>query len=153
MKTLFEITTSVLTSEGMHFSVNDEQTAIYLGIGTKNGNWKVNINFDETTRRFAVTSACPINTPDARQTAMCELLNRMNNSVFMGRFSMDVEDGQVVYQTSAAFPESYISEDTVSCMLHTNISTFDIYLPAIIAIIYQFNEPALAFLEVQSVAA
>jgi len=149
MKTLFETTTSVLSSNGIRFTVNDEQTSIRFGIEAKNGNWEVSIRIDEESRRLIISSVCPIHTSDTRQSAMCELLNRMNNSIFMGRFSMDVEDGEVIFQTTAAFPESYVGEDTISCMFHTNVVTFDTYLPAIIAVIYQFNEPALAFLEVQ----
>lgn len=153
MKTLFQTVASVLSSNGIRYSVNDEQTSFLLGICAKNGNWQVVINIHEATRRISVTSICPIFTPDARQSAMCELLNRINDNIFLGKFSMDVEDGEIRYSTSAAFPESYVSDETLSCMFHTNISTFDTYLPALIAVIYRHNEPALAFLEIQEVEA
>lgn len=153
MKTLFQSVTSVLSSNGIRYSVNDEQNFIRLGISGRNGNWQVAIHIQEETRRICFTSSCPIFTPDARQTAMCELLNRINDSIFMGKFSMDVEDGEIRYSTSAAFPESYLGDETLSCMFHTNIITFDTYLPALIAVIYRHNEPALAFLEVQEVEA
>lgn len=153
MKTLFETVTTVLTSNGINFSTNDEQTVIRFGIGAKNGNWQVFINVQEESRKLSISSVCPIHTPDSRQTAMCELLNRMNDSIFMGRFSMDVEDGEIRFQTAAVFPESYLGDETVNCMFYTNINTFDTYMPAMIAVIYRHNEPALAFLETQEVAA
>jgi hypothetical protein len=150
MKTLFESVASVLTSNEIKYEVNDEHDRIRFGIGAKNGNWQVYINMDEETRRLTIASACPIHAPNARKSAMCELLNRMNDNIFMGRFSMDVESGEIRYSTAAAFPESYLGDETVNCMFHTNVTTFDTY-PALIAVIYRHNEPALAFLEIQQV--
>jgi hypothetical protein len=153
MKSLFESVTSVLTLNGIKYDINDEQNRIRFGISARNGNWQVVINIDEETRKLSFSSVCPIHTPDSRQTAMCELLNRMNDSIFMGRFSMDVEDGEIRFQTSAAFPESYLGDETVNWMFQSNVTTFDTYLPALIAVIYRHNEPALAFLETQQVEA
>lgn len=153
MKTLFQSITSVFSTNGIRYSANDEQTSIRLGISAKNGNWQVYVNIHEEARKISIASICPIFTPDTRQSAMCELLNRMNDNIFLGKFSMDVEDGEIRYSTAAVFPESFLGNETLNCMFHTNISTFDTYLPALIAVIYRHNEPALAFLETQEVEA
>ena len=153
MKSLIETITSVLTSNGLHFNTNKDQNRIQLGIAGKNGNWQVVINLNEESRRMSITSVCPIHAQDSRQSAVCELLNRINDSLFMGRFSLDLEDGQIRSQISMAFPDSYLGDETVNMMFHLNVSTFDSYMPAIIAVLYGFNEPALAFLEIQQVLA
>lgn len=153
MKSLIETITSVLTSNGINYRVNEDQNRIQLGMGGKNGNWQVVVNLNEETRQLSFVSICPINTPDSRQSAICELLNRINDNIFIGKFTMDVEDGQILCKTSSAYPESYLGDETVNMMFHLNVSTFDSYMPAIIAVLYGFNEPALAFLEIQQVLA
>lgn len=153
MKTLSESVRAVLASNGMRYTVNDENTVFRFGVSAKNGNWQVFITQQEESRKLAIASVCPIHTPDARKAAMCELLNRINDNIFIGRFSMDVEDGEIRFQTSAAFPGSYLGDETIDCMFHTNLMTFDTYLPALIAVIYGHNEPALAFLETQQAEA
>ncbi len=149
MKSLHQSVTSVLTSNGIRFSESEDNYGIRFGISAHNGNWQAFSHFQEDGRRIAFTSVCPIHAPDHRKTAICELLNRINDTIFMGRFAMDVEDGEIRYQVSAAFPESYISDETLNLMFHINLQTFDTYLPALIAVIYGHNEPALAFLETQ----
>jgi hypothetical protein len=153
MKSLSQIVQSVMASNGIRYSSSDTNNAIQFGISAQNGNWQSYVHMQEETRKITFTSVCPIHTPDSRKTAICELLNRINETLFWGRFCMDVEDGEIRFQVSAAFPGSYVVDETINCMLQVNLQTFDTYMPALIAVIYGHNEPSLAFLEVQQAEA
>ena len=150
MKTLLETTQSVLANAGIRCNVNDEQNRIYFSIGAKNGNWSIYVNLDEDLRKFCIISVCPIRVSDGQKSAICELINRINNRIFLGKFCLDNDEGEITLQNCAAFPESYVGDETIDVMFRTNIQAFDEYLPALIAVIYRHNEPALAFLEVES---
>jgi hypothetical protein len=150
MEALQTIVSKHLSKRDFRFSYSPERELFDFGIAGNNGNWKVFIKVDEERRLLQLISVCPINVPNRQFMQMCELMNRINDCVLLGKFSMDFEDGQVSLITSTIYVQTELSDETLYHLLQTNINTFDEYLPAIIAVIYNHNQPLLAFLEVQN---
>jgi len=147
MKSLTRSISSVLASNEIRYQEGGSSNTLRFGISAEHGNWQVFISLNEEARKVSFVSICPIHAPRQKHTAIYELLNRINDVIFMGCYSMDPEDGEIKFGVSAAFPETQPADETLNCMLHVNLQTFDKYLPALISVIYGHNEPALAFLE------
>jgi hypothetical protein len=150
METLQTIVSKHLSERDFRFNFNPDKELFDFCISGNNGNWKVFIKADEERRLLQIVSVCPINSTNRQMAQMCELINRINDCVLLGKFSMDFEDGQVSLKTSSIYVGTELSDETLYHLLQTNINTFDEYLPAIIAVIYNHNQPLLAFLEVQN---
>ena len=149
MEALQTMVAAHLKERGFHYSFNEQRSVFDFGIAGDKGNWKVYIVANEERRLIQIISICPINAPREKYQAMCELLNRINDNILMGKFSMDFEDGQVRQSTATIYVETELSQATLNHLLQTNLSSFDEYLPAMIGVIYGHNQPLLAFLETQ----
>lgn len=149
METLHTMVTAHLKEREFNFTYHNERSVFEFGVAGENGNWKVFVGIQEEKRIIQIISICLINTPLSQQLQMCELLNRINYNIILGKFSMDFNDGEVSYQTAGIYSDVELSEQCLYHLIQTNFRSFDEYLPAIIAVDYRHNEPLLAFLETQ----
>lgn len=83
------------------------------------GDWRVIIDVSEGSHgpQILIYSYYPIRIPESRRQAVAELLARINNAIWLGRFAIDWRDGEVSIRTSMLVPESAIGQCTLNCRL------------------------------------
>lgn len=152
MKDLQSTVRDHLGEHGINFRFHPESNLFEFGINGENGNWKMYILCDEDRRLLEINAVCPVYTPDRQRLPMCELLARINNSILLGKFSMDFEDGEVTLKTNSVYKETEMSEECLEILLYSNYQTLDRFLPAIMSVNYRHNDPVLAFIEAREAA-
>lgn len=131
---LIETIKDFLNGQNWHFTQINQQNILFFGISGENGKFKCYIDLDEEEERLSFVSIYKSSIPADREFDILKLLNIINQRVFLGRFEMDWDSGEIKFKTNVFYhldtPESFWIEEIIM----TNISTMDASLPAIIAI-------------------
>lgn len=108
----------------------DDSDAIRTGLVGEFGEWYCDIEvlpLSDTISVLGVLSYMSWEVPDERRAVAAQLINRTNSeSVLVGNFEMDENDGQIRYRTSVAFEsEEEISLQTVRHLTLLNWTVID----------------------------
>ena len=106
-----------------------------------NGEWPCYAFVDEELERFVFYSVCPVHAPEDKRAAMAEFATRVNYGLSIGNFEMDFDDGEIRFRTSIDVEGDRLSTALVEQMVMANVAVMDIYLPAIMKVIYSDMSP------------
>lgn len=78
--------------------------------------------------------------PKVREQVL-ELVARANRGLPIGRFDIDLSDGQVTFHIGHAFGSSGLQDEEVQRLFSTAIATVDRYFPALMRLMYGGHTP------------
>lgn len=135
MTPLFDAVNAYLASRDLDGErIEGEATVVRLdGTGT-HGDWVLWISTDEATERCVVYSTAEFAVPAGRRGEMLELCSRINVTLAVGNFELDVDSGQVAFRTGIDVEGDRLSEALINQLVAANIEAFDAYLPAVRAV-------------------
>lgn len=99
-----------------------------------------NVSLDITilnSRTVLFLSRMPINIPPECRMEVCEYITRVNYSVFLGGFEMDLDEGDVNYKIVGTVSRSGNLDQEAFCrLLYLGNSMLDKYASGILSIVY-----------------
>jgi hypothetical protein len=84
-------------------------------MGGNNGSFSLAIHVLEDREQLVICAIIPTNTPASKRLAMAELITRINDSVLIGHFDLDFEDGQVCFRVNTNYDSAMSVSMDVIC--------------------------------------
>jgi hypothetical protein len=103
---------------------------------------------------FELFAYSPIRIPEGCRPAIAEAVARVaraNYGLRLGKFELDVDDGQVRFQVSQVLTSEAVGEEVIDRMISAAIHVLDMYLPAFLSVVYANELPKDAIRRVEAV--
>ncbi len=108
----------------------DEQR-VSLTMSGKNANYRFGSRITHDGEYFQVTAFYPFFVREEKlRTSVAELLTRANYNMPVGKFEMDMKDGEIRFHITHIFDGSSLSAEIVERLFMTAYFTIDRYFPA-----------------------
>lgn len=104
---------------------------------------------NEVLEQVIVNVSLPARVPEERRAAACEFVARANWGLAIGGFQIDLEEGTVRVRVGTDVEGGTLTTPMVHTMFSAALSTFDLYYPALMRILYADAAPAEAIREVE----
>ena len=85
----------------------------------------------EDEERVVVYSVFTEHVADHARRGVSELFIRINFSLLVGSFDLDLEDGEARFRTSLDIEGGELTDGLLRQVLYANVTTMDAYLPAL----------------------
>ena len=141
----------VYKAENLNFSTEEERGLIRFSMNTE-ASPDVRFTARVVNPRTALfTTILPMNIPEKNRTAVSEYLTRVNYTLLLGNFQMDLSDGELSYKSVGVFEEETgLLDSVVTRLTYVGFNMFDKYIPGVFAIIYGGRTAEEAFQEIES---
>jgi len=135
-----------LDSQDRNYSIFPDKRNLCLCINGINAIYFCMVRTADNPRPFiSINSRCGLRVPESKYAAISELIIRINEGVRIGRFGLDMNDGDLYYNTSCMVRDGELPESLFEPYLFCNLSTIDRFIPAIYAVLFKDVEPEDAF--------
>lgn len=125
----------------------DGRSALRFGVSGEHGKLDCLAIADDSRDLLRFYSILPVMAPEPQRHLIAELVTRINYSLLVGNFELDMSDGEIRYKTTADFENVDVSLSVVKNVIYWNISTADRYLPAVMKVLYANLSPETALEE------
>lgn len=124
---------------------HDEERGIFrLLFDGKHGDIRVVMVIDEAMLQVFSHPAQKI--PETHRQLIAEAITRANYGLKLGNFEMDLEDGELRYQTAMPLGDSFPDDEVLDHLLYVGGAMIERYIPAFLAIIYGNEDVKLAII-------
>jgi hypothetical protein len=100
---------------------------------------------------FQVFGYSPVRIPEGCQPAIAETVARANYGLRLGKFELDLDDGELRFQATQILIGESVGEEVIDRMISTTLNMLDMYLPAFLSVIYANELPKDAIGRVEAV--
>ncbi len=105
------------------------------------GLYRIFARVDADDSLFQVFGQSPVRVPEGARPAIAETLVRINCGLKVGKFEMDIEDGDVRFQAAQILTEDNLEDEMIQRLMGTTIAMLNTYLPALLSVIYGNESP------------
>ncbi|MEM1227014.1 MAG: YbjN domain-containing protein [Planctomycetota bacterium] len=124
------------------YDQDDERGLFRLVFEGKHGDIRVLIAVEDALIQVFTHPANKI--PEGHRQQIAEAITRANYGLKMGKFEMDMEDGEVRYHTAIPIGQELPDDAILDHVLYVGGAMVDRYLPAFLSIIYGNEDVKLA---------
>jgi hypothetical protein len=100
---------------------------------------------------FQVFGYSPVRIPEGCRPTIAEAVARANDGLRLGKFELDLDDGELRFQVSEILIGELVGEEVIDRMIRTTLNMLDMYLPAFLSVIYANELPKDAIGRVEAV--
>jgi hypothetical protein len=150
MQSIFEVTAVFLVADSWPVQRVENTSTLHMQYQGDSGLWTCIAQTLEERRTLLFYSVCPLEIPRAKYGAVMEFITRANYGMLGGAFEFDLNDGDLRFRTSATLPDSDLTLSLVRLVVYDNVTSMDIYLPGIEAVINGQATPAQAIEHVEA---
>jgi hypothetical protein len=148
---LFDAVVAFLASRDLDGDrVEGERTVMRLDGTGSHGDWVLWISTDEPTQRCVVYSTAEFAVPADRRPEALELCSRINVTLAVGNFELDVDGGQIAFRTGIDVEGDRLSDALLNQLVAANIEAFDAFLPALRAVALESRSATSALAAIAS---
>jgi hypothetical protein len=130
-----------LTNQNVRFWSHSEDLSIFTDFRGEVGTYRIFARVDAVDSLFQVFGHSPIRIPAGARPAIAETVARINCGLKVGKFEMDFDEGDLRFQAAQILTDDDLDELTIQRLIGTTMSTLDMYLPAILSVIYGNDLP------------
>lgn len=141
METAFESLKRLFEIDDLHHQADEEHKVLIAGFEGKNALFRIYFKVDEDDHLFQLFVLIPVIVPEGCRPSICEAIARANYGMRVGKFEIDVSDGEVRFQIGHVFVDEDLDHAVVRRLIGTAIYTADRYFPAFMSIIYANDTP------------
>lgn len=140
-----------IESKNWKYQVVSENKFIHFGISANNGKIDCVADIREERKQFIFLSHCVVNAFSDKLLEVADYLNRVNYSLVIGSFELNMEDGKIRFKTSMFYDENLPSSmDVIERTIITNLYMMDRYIPGIMSILFGHQTPKEAYDEIEN---
>ena len=125
-----------LTNQNVGFWSRSEDLSICTDFRGEVGTYRIFAQIDADDRLFQVFGHSPVRVPPGSRPAIAEAVARINCGLKVGKFEMDCDEGELRFQAAQILPDDDLDEQTIQRLIGTTMSMLNIYLPAVLSVIY-----------------
>ncbi len=149
MSAAYEELVELLDERGIGYWTNDGQ-AVRLDLRGEVAVYRLTAGVEPETELFQVVGRSPVLVPEGCRPAAAETIARANYRLRLGKFEMDLDDGEVRFQVSQILVDDAVGQAVIDRMIGTTVNMLDTYLPALLSVIYANDLPKEAIARVEA---
>jgi hypothetical protein len=124
------------------YSASEENQRIGLSMCGRHADYRFVLRITNEGEFFQITANYPLRIRDVKfRPSVAELLTRANYAMLLGKFEMDMEDGEIRFHLSQVIEEGRLEVSTVEKLFLTCLHTMDRYFPALMQHIHAGYTP------------
>ena len=136
MNAAYEKLIQHLDERDVRYLTNGESRSICADFRCDIGSYRIIAAVDAESELFQVFGYSPVRVPEGARLAVAETIIRANYGLKVGKFEMDFEEGELRFQAAQILTEDSLEESVIDRLLSTTMSMLDMYLPAVLSVIY-----------------
>ena len=136
MNAAYERLIQHLDERDVGYLTNDERRSVCADFGCEVGTYRIIAVVDDDESLFQVFGYSPVRVPEGARSSIAETIARANYGLQVGSFEMDFDVGEIRFQAAQILMEGSLEEDVIDRLMGTTMSMLDMYLPAILSVIY-----------------
>ena len=125
-----------LTSHDIGFWSRSEDLSICTDFRGEVGTYRIFARVDADDSLFQVFGHSPVRVPPGSRTAIAETVVRINCGLKVGKFEMDLDEGELRFQAAQLLHGDDLDDETIRRLIGTTMSMLNCYLPAVLSVIY-----------------
>jgi hypothetical protein len=131
---ILAIAAAAFEERDLDWQETTDDEVIRAEVTGEHGAWAVFAVGREKDSRCTIYSQVPWTTPEAQRLEMAEAITRINFGLPLGNFEMDFADGEIRFKTSIDVTGERMTTSLFEDLFEPNITTLDLYLPALEAV-------------------
>ena len=135
MSKIYDTIIQTLDELEMHYQRDDEHCIADMNIQCDCAAFHLRMAAMEEQEILYCFASFPLNVPESKRPAMCELINAINNENVVGMLTMDPEDGQLVCRMVSSLDEGAVNSTIVKVALQNALRILEENYPAILKIL------------------
>ena len=136
MNAAYERLCEHLTSQNIGFWSYSDDLSICTDFRGEVGTYRIFARVDADDSLFQVFGHSPVRVPEGSRSAIAETVMRINCGLKVGKFEMDFDEGDLRFQAAQILPDDDLDDQTIRRLIGATMSTLNIYLPAVLSVIY-----------------
>ena len=136
MNAAYEKLIQHLDEREVRYLTNGESRSICADFRCEVGTYRIIAAVDTESDLFQVIGYSPVRVPEGARSAVAETIARANYGLKVGKFEMDVDSGELRFQAAQILTEDCLDETVIDRLMGTTMSMLDMYLPAVLSVIY-----------------
>lgn len=136
MNAAYEKLLEHLDEREVSYLTNGESRSICADFRCEVGSYRIIAAVDAESDLFQVFGYSPVRIPAGARPAVAETIVRANQGLKVGKFELDYDAGEVRFQAAQILTEDSLDERVIDRLLGTTMSMLDMYLPAMLSVIY-----------------
>ncbi len=150
MTTAFEELVRLFDERDIGYSTSDDQV-LRTDLRGDAAMYRVIARVEADSDLFQVFGYSPIRVPDGCRPAIAEAVARANYGLRLGKFELDLDDGDLRFQTAQIMTGDSVGEEVIDRMISATLNMLDTYFPAFMSVIYANELPKDAVERVEAV--
>ena len=135
MSKIYDTIIQTLDELEMHYQRDDEHCMVDMNIQCDCAAFHLRMAAMEEQEVLYCFASFPLNVPESKRSAMCELINAINYDNLIGMLTMDPEDGQLVCRMISSLDEGAVNPTIIKVSLNTSIRILEDNYPAILKVL------------------
>ncbi len=149
MNAAYEKLIQHLDEQHIGYWSNSDERSICADFRGAVGNYRIYARVDADDSLFQVFGNSPVRVPPGCRPAIAEVIARANCGLKVGKFEMNYDEGDLRFQAAHILTDDSLDDDTIRRLMGTAMAMLDIYLPAVLSVIYGNELPADAIRNVE----
>jgi hypothetical protein len=143
----YEQVAAWMQANDLSYSENPEQGWFALRYTCDNAEFRMIIDVADEPKgpKLLVHAYFPVRIPEARRTAVADLLARINHSIWLGSLTIDFRDGEVSVRTAMPVDDGNFTEGQLEHLFFSTLNLAERRLPGVCAVAFGGVTPGLAF--------
>ena len=140
-----------LDEHDVRYLANSDASSIFAEFRGEVGTYRIIAAVEADVELFQVFGYAPIRVPEGARPSIAETLSRANYGLKVGKFEMDWNDGELRFQAAHILTDGDLNDDVIGRLMGTTMAMLDMYLPAIMSVIYgnELPQDAIRCVEAQ----
>ena len=136
MNAAYEKLIQHLDERDVSYLTNGESRSICADFRCEVGTYRIIAAVDAESELFQVFGYSPVRVPEGARPAIAETIARANFGLRVGKFEMDFDQGELRFQAAQILTDDSLDEAVIDRLMGTTMSMLDMYLPAVLSVIY-----------------
>ena len=136
MNAAFEKLMQHLDERQVRYLTNAESRSVCADFRGQVGTYRIIAAVDADGTLFQVIGGSPIRIPEGARPSIAETIARANYGLKIGKFEMDVDDGELRFQASQILTDGGLDDEVIGRLMGLTMAMLDTYLPAVLSVVY-----------------
>jgi hypothetical protein len=146
MATAYEKLVSHFADRELRYTAHDERQTVTADFRGDVGAFRLMARIDDDDSLLQVFAYIPIRATPGSRAAIAEAVSRANFGMKVGKFELDMSDGELLYQSAQILVpdgegETFLPDHVIGRLVGTALAMVDKYTPAYLSIIYGNETP------------